>query len=163
MNMQRRDFLALVSLCAANGPQLLADYTPQALTVAEYDLVGSLAETLLPRDETGPGAHDARVAYYIDIVLKYSPASRVEFWKKGLRSIEQLKPSQPQDLMAGLAANELTPQSDLDHFFVEFKRVAIDAFYASELVQREHLGYTGNTAIAEFPGCPHTDFEHPGI
>ena len=48
---------------------------------------------------------------------------------------------QREELMAELAKGELAPQSDADRFFVEFKRTAIDAFYASALIQREHLGY----------------------
>jgi hypothetical protein len=65
--------------------------------------------------------------------------------------------------MATLATNEMEPQGEMDHYFVEFKRTVIDGFYASELIQREHLGYQGNTAIAEFAGCTHPNFEHPDL
>lgn len=175
MNIRRREFIALVGCSAASARELLATYAPQALNQSEYALLDNLAETLLPHDDTGPGAHEARVAYYIDIVLKHSPSTRVEFWKNGLRGIETLarqrfqqslaacSEQQRQEVMSELAKNELEPETELDHFFLEFKRLAIDAFYASELVQHDHLGYRGNTAIAEFAGCPHTNFDHPGI
>jgi hypothetical protein len=175
MNLQRREFIALVTLCAANTKKAFAGATPQALSQREYMLLDDLSETLLPRDDTGPGAHDAQVAYYIDIVLKYSPAKEREFWKKGLLTIENLAQQryqqafaecsrqQREELMTELTKNEQAPQTELDHFFIEFKRLAIDAFYASQLIQREHLGYKGNTAIAEFAGCTHPNFEHTGI
>jgi hypothetical protein len=152
---------------------IYADYRPRALTQAEYELLDELAETLLPTDETGPGAHDAHVAYYIDVVLFHSKSATVESWKDGLAHVEAFAGErfeqgfaacsvpQRQELLAALAKSEMEPQTEMDRFFVEFKRTVIDGFYASELIQREHLGYKGNTAIAEFPGCTHPNFEHP--
>ena len=180
MTMQRREFFAILSVCAANAPSLFAmpdfaGYQPQALTQPEYHLLDALAETLLPADETGPGAHSAYVAYYLDVVLKHSVAAKVRFWKDGLAGVEALGQKrfersfaacsgpEREEVMAELANRESAPQNDLDHFFVEFKKTAIDAFYASILIQREHLGYQGNTAVMEFAGCTHVDFEHPGI
>jgi hypothetical protein len=174
MSLQRREFFAILGACAASTPELFAaspdfaGYRPQALTRAEFDLVDALAEALLPKDESGPGAHDAHVAYYIDVVLKHSPAAKAQSWKNGLAAVETLaqerfQRSFTEELMAELAQRESAPRTELDHFFVEFKKTAIDAFYASALIQREHLGYKGNTAVMEFAGCTHPDFEHPGI
>ncbi len=180
MTSQRREFLAILGVCAASASTLFAapdfaGYQPQALTQAEYDLLDTLAETLLPADETGPGAHDAHVAYYIDVVLRHSTTAKARFWKNGLAGVEALGQNrfersftscsgpQREELMAELAKRELAPQTDLDRFFVEFKKTAIDAFYASALIQRQHLGYQGNTAVMEFAGCTHPDFEHEGI
>src|SRR5580698_7819624 len=89
MTLQRREFFAILGVCAASAPGLLAapdfaGYQPQALTQAEYDLLDALAETLLPKDETGPGAHDAHVAYYIDIVLRHGATAESQFWRNGL-------------------------------------------------------------------------------
>jgi hypothetical protein len=134
-----------------------------------------LAETLLPADETGPGAQSAHVAYYLDVVLKHSPAAKAQFWKNGLAGVEALgqnrfkrsfvacSATQREELMAELAKGELAPLTDGDRFFVDFKKTAIDAFYASVLIQHQHLGYQGNTAVMEFAGCTHPDFEHEGI
>jgi hypothetical protein len=150
-----------------------ADYRPRAFTQAEYSLLDQLADALLPADETGPGAHDAHVAYYIDAVLFHSKADRLQSWKHGFAQIEALagerfqqgfvacSASQRQELLATLAMNEMEPKTEMDHFFVKFKRTVIDGFYASELIQREHLGYRGNTAVAEFAGCTHPNYEHP--
>lgn len=189
MSLQRREFFAILSVCAVNGeglfaqhrhgavddPSVYAAYRPRALTPAEYELLDKMAETLLPADETGPGAHDAHAVYYVDVVLYHGSASTSQFWKKGLAHVDALannrfsrhfsgcSDSQRQELFAALAKNEMEPVTEMDRFFVEFKRTAIDAFYASQLIQREHLGYKGNTAIAEFPGCTHPNFEHPDI
>ncbi len=100
-SLHRREFFAILSACAASEPTLFATpdstrYQPQALTQVEYDLLDALAETLLPADETGPGAHDARVAYYIDVVLKHSTSAKTQFWKNGLAAVEVLGQSRFQ-------------------------------------------------------------------
>jgi gluconate 2-dehydrogenase subunit 3-like protein len=189
MRLQRREFLATIGVCAAGTRELLAEhrheiveaaqdlsaYRPRALTSLEYELLTELSETLLPGDQTGPGARDAHVAFYIDTVLKYAPASMLQVWKSGLAGVETLanerfqrsftasSDAQRNELMAEFAQNEMAPRTALDLFFIEFKQRAIEGFYASEVIQREHLGYKGNTAIAEFPGCTHPNFEHPDI
>ncbi len=168
--IDRREFLAILGISAALD---FAAYRPKAFSAAEYELLDGLAESLLPADETGPGAHAAHVAYYVDVVLSHAPDARLQFWKGGLVGIEAMvhdrfqqsfakcSDSQKQALLAELAKNELAPLNESDKFFVDFKRTVIDGFYASELIQREHLGYKGNTAVHDFVGCPHPNFEHP--
>lgn len=189
MSLQRREFFAILGVCAASTRELFAQhgheimeatqnlsaYRPQALTQPEYELLNELLGILLPTDDTGPGARDAHVAYYIDTVLKYAPSSTIQVWRAGLTGVEALadkrfqrsfgasSDSQRQQLMAEFAKNEMSPETSLDLFFIEFKHTAIDGFYASELIQREHLGYKGNTAVAEFPGCTHPNFQHPDV
>jgi Gluconate 2-dehydrogenase subunit 3 len=189
MSLQRREFFAILGACTLGAERLFAQhehhfdgaapdfaaYQPKAFTTAEYKLLDELLESLLPADETGPGAHDAHVAYYIDVVLSHASGGPEQSWRNGLAKVEQLandsfrqpfgacSAPQRQEVLALLAKNEMAPLTDVDRFFVEFKRTAIDGFYASELIQREHLGYKGNTAIAEFAGCTHLNFEHPDI
>jgi hypothetical protein len=187
MSVLRREFFAILGICATNAEDLFAQhdthtaeagldfaaYRPRTFSPSEYELLDAFAETLLPADETGPGAHAAHVAYYLDVVLTHAPAARQLSWKNGLAHIEALVDErfherlaacsdlQRQEIMAAVAKNEMTPQTDADRFFVELKRTVIDGFYASELIRREHLGYKGNTAVPEFAGCTHANFEHP--
>ena len=189
MSLQRRAFFAILGGCVVNAEGLFARhdhhveeeapafaaYRPRALTQLEYELLDELAETLLPSDKTGPGAHDAHVAYYIDVVLNYANAGTLQSWKNGLAGVKELaverfrqsfgacSEAQRQELLTELAKSEMTPQTEMDLFFVELKRTVIEGFYSSELIQREHLGYRGNTAVAEFAGCTHPNFEHPDI
>ena len=189
MSFQRREFFRILGAYAMNAEGLFAQhhhgtedqesayaaYQPRALTSSEYELLDELAETLLPADETGPGAHDAHVAYYVDVVLYRGSAATTQAWKNGLAHVEALaverfkqhfavcSSPQRQELMDVLAMNEMEPQTERELFFVEFKRMVIDAFYASGLIQREHLGYKGNRSVVEFAGCTHPNFEHPDI
>ncbi len=61
---------------------------PRALTAAEYDIVSQAAERIIPRTAT-PGATDARVADFIDVMLAdwYNP-SDLERFKSGLRELD---------------------------------------------------------------------------
>jgi hypothetical protein len=176
MSLARREFFAILGAAAASGTEPLLcrgdehqqhgaggavdfiGYRPRALSMAEYQLVDELAEMLLPADETGPGAHDAHVVYYIDVVLTHGPPERLARWKTGLAGTAAVD---RYALLAEWAKNEMAPQNERDRFFVEFKKMVIDGFYASDLIQREHLGYRGNTAVSEFAGCMHAGFEHP--
>ena len=65
-----------------------ANYVPRALTPAEYRVVDILAEIILPTDEKSPGAHDAGVARYIDIVLLYGDKATLNVWREGVKSID---------------------------------------------------------------------------
>jgi hypothetical protein len=58
-----------------------------------------------------------------------------------------------------MAANETNPVTSLDRFFVAVKELAIEAFYLSA-VGKKSLGYKGDTAVSDFPGCTHP--EHKG-
>lgn len=62
----------------------------RALTPAEHDIVSQAAERIIPRTAT-PGATDARVADFIDVMLAdwYDDSERERF-KVGLRELEAL-------------------------------------------------------------------------
>lgn len=186
MSLDRREFFVILGACSGGFAELFAQhhdalphtaidfdsYRPRTLTVAQYRLLDTLSEILLPADDSGPGAHDAHVNYYLDVMLYYSPAAKQEKWRRGLESFNGLaierfrrdfsscSPAEQVKLVSSVAANEMSPRTELEHFFVEWKETAITAFYLSDLVQREHLGYTGNTAIPEFEGCPHHNPSH---
>jgi hypothetical protein len=186
MSLDRREFFVILGACSGGFAELFAQhhdaalhtaidfdsYKPRALTVAQYRLLDTLSEILLPADDSGPGAHDAHVNYYLDVMLYYSTPAKQESWRRGIESFNRLaaeqvhrdfascSPAEQVRLVSAVAANEMSPSTELEHFFVEWKETTITAFYLSDLVQREHLGYTGNTAIPEFKGCPHHDPSH---
>jgi hypothetical protein len=144
-------------------------YRPRALTAEEYRVVDNLVDLILPADEASPGARDAGVARYIDIVLLYGDKATLALWRSGVKSVEgaaqeafgrpfnELTSPQRTDILRKMAANETNPVTDLELFFDAVKRLAIEAFYLSA-AGKQSLGYKGDTAIARFPGC--TEPEH---
>jgi hypothetical protein len=146
-----------------------ASYTPRALSAAEYRVVDRLVDVILPADETSPGAHDAGVARYIDIVLLYGDQKTLASWQRGIESVDaaakeahgmrfdEIPRQQQTEIVQRMAANEANPVTETDTFFVAVKRLAIEAYYLSA-AGRQSLGYKGDTAVKSFPGC--TDPEH---
>ena len=107
-------------------------------------------------------------AVTFDTVLKYSDDKLKDAWVAGLNAVDdsakaisgksfgQSETGIATGILEKMARNETHPSTDLERFFVLFKRAAIDAFYLSD-GGRKSLGYRGDTAIASFPGCTHPE------
>jgi hypothetical protein len=123
-----------------------AKYVPQFFDAAEFQKLDALAEAILPADEHSPGASQARVADFLDLLVSASGVDVRQQWRSGLAvlSIEGLPAA---------ASEERTPKSDAGRFFVMLKQAVVFAYYSSEIGIRKELGYLGNQAIARFPGC----------
>src|SRR5207245_1097754 len=59
-------------------------YKLQFFTVEENDLLDRVAEMILPADDHSPGAREAKVSLYIDLVVGNSPKSKKRQWKERL-------------------------------------------------------------------------------
>jgi gluconate 2-dehydrogenase subunit 3-like protein len=174
-NSTRRGFLATVMLwreaiaaaqshvhasAAKTGPYRLAFFTPH-----ESRIVEMLAARIVPADERSGGAAAARVHEYIDFILIHAPAELQKLWRA---SIERIAPrvigksaEEIDALLSSVAANEFTPQTKDEVFFVALKEAVTDGFYTSEEGIRKELGYQGDGFLHEFPGCTHTTHETP--
>lgn len=60
----------------------------KVLTPAQYQTVDALVEALIPRDERSPGAREARVADYIDLLLAEADAPLRTQWLAGLAALD---------------------------------------------------------------------------
>lgn len=121
---------------------------PRALTVAEYGMVSAAAERIIPRTAT-PGATDARVADFIDVMLAdwYDATDRERF-KAGLAELDAgarrlgasgfVKATAPQQTkILETLDNTLrdrrharVPNAD-DHWFAMLKHLTIWGYYTS--------------------------------
>jgi hypothetical protein len=145
-------------------------YQPRYFSQPQYQLIEILTEMILPADELGPGARDASVARYIDTVVLHAAKDVQGVWGIGLDAVESLsrdrfaKPFAALDaqdraaLLGRIAVNEADPSSDLDRFFIRLKQMTIDAYCFSE-EGRKFLGYRGDSASFEFPGCTHPEHQ----
>jgi hypothetical protein len=121
---------------------------PRALTAAEYQIVVSAAERIIPRTAT-PGATDARVADFIDVMLAdwYDPPDRARF-KAGLRELDQsavrvtsrtfvLASEREQIELLETLDRELSVRRQAkktgadDHWFAVLKHLTIWGYYTS--------------------------------
>jgi len=60
----------------------------KVLTAGQYATVEALVETIIPADERSPGAREARVADYLDLLLSEADAPLRQQWLAGLAALD---------------------------------------------------------------------------
>ena len=174
--MERRTILTLVAAGVLPGSSSLVQiactqdaYAPEFFSSSEFSVLDSLTEVILPSDDHSPGAKAAKVARYIDVMAADATAGIQERWRSGLEAVSALTEarfgrdfvkcdaSQQDQIVAEISRNEESPRSEAERFFNLLKRSTIDGYYTSQVGIDEDLGYQGNTAIDEFPGCTHEE------
>jgi hypothetical protein len=156
--------------------------SPKVLPADAFASLEALVEAIIPTDERSPGARDARVADYIDLLLSESDEPLVLQWLGGLAALEReatvryrkpfasLDAGQIDAVLADISRHELAPQTPLEHFFVMTKQATIRGYYTSEIGIHRELRYKGNQFLQEFAGCatedgkdcPHCGQQHSG-
>ena len=156
--------LAFARLQAANTAPTL-----KVLSLPDFRTLEVLVEAIIPTDERSPGAKDARVADYIDLLLSESDDELVLQWMGGLAALNQesalrfrlpftgLNARQVDTILADISKNELDPRTPLERFFVMTKQATIRGYYSSEIGIHRELRYQGNKFLPEFVGCATED------
>ena len=138
---------------------------PKVLSAADFQTLEALVEAIIPTDERSPGAKEARVADYIDLLLSESDEDVALQWIGGLAALnqeaasrfgmrfERLEAAKIDAVMADVSKNELQPDTPLSQFFVIAKQATIRGYYTSEIGIHRELRYKGNQFLQEFVGC----------
>jgi Gluconate 2-dehydrogenase subunit 3 len=185
--VDRRDLFKILGVGLAIGPELLAEhehtasgtlpvdvarYQPRFLSVQEYKVLGRLCDIIMPADETSPGACEAGVPFYIDSLLVYAKPELQQVWRSGLeqvqaaartkfnQSFDQCQEQQQEEIVADMAANEADPQTPLQNLFRPLKDLTLTGYCLSEAGMHQYLGYRGDRAVKDFPGCTHPQHQH---
>ena len=163
--MERRDVFRILgagAVAPVAAQQFVKDWrthSPRFFSASEYELLKRTVAVILPEEEEGGGALAAGVPYYIDTTVLHSDSATKEAWRQGLASIAKASASAPlESLLGQLAAKEQSPSSEQERFFVRVKAATIQGWALSEEGAR-YLGYKGNTAHSEFPGCTHPEHQ----
>ncbi|MCA1563977.1 MAG: gluconate 2-dehydrogenase subunit 3 family protein [Acidobacteria bacterium] len=139
------------------------------LSAAQYATLEALVESILPGDDRSPGAKDARVADYIDLLLSESDDAAKLEWLGGLAELDEeangrfgapfarLDPTQTEALLVEISRNEAGPQAPVETFFVMAKHATIHGYYTSEIGIHKELRYKGNQFLGAFVGCQTQD------
>ncbi len=138
-------------------------YIAQFFTPQELDLLDPVMEAILPSDDHSPGAREAKVPLYADLVLSTSPDDVKQDWRAGLRLLAlELKQSSLPEWLDRASANEHEPRSALDLFFIKLKQTTIEGYYTSRIGIHQELRYQGNGYLKEFKGCTHEEHRMQG-
>ncbi len=151
---RRQAFVAIAAGLSARSLAAQDRYVPTTFTPKEYELLGTLADMILPASET-PGARDVGVHAILDEELADS-GDVLAVLRNGLRVVhdsgfEGMDEHQRSVLLAGYSHGE-GPER---RFFETLKGLTVDAYYSTEVGLVDELGYRGNTYLATFPGCTH--------
>ncbi len=135
-------------------------------TPAQHALIDELSETIIPADSHSGGAKAAKVADYIDQVLRESPDDNQKaLWREGLRLVDLMSrhysgksfvDASPEDRIAILTAlSDHEQMTDLPEvrFFIELKRLTVRGYYTSKIGIHDELEYKGNRILQEYVGC----------
>jgi hypothetical protein len=159
-------FLSDQGLLAFTGIQRTgAKPALKVLTAPQYATLEVLVDAIIPTDERSPGAKEARVADYIDLLLSEADTDLKQQWTDGLAAVDaeattrfsapvaKLTPAQVDSLLTEISKNERTPQTPAERFFVTTKQATIHGDYTSEIGIHKDLRYKGNQFLPEFHGC----------
>jgi hypothetical protein len=142
---------------------------PKVLSPAQFETLEVLVEAIIPTDDRSPGAKQARVADYIDLLLSEVDSELTLQWLGGLAALDadamsrfrapfsRLGADQVDAILQGISRNEKAPQTALETFFVMAKEATIRGYYTSEIGIHEELRYKGNQFLREFVGCQTED------
>ncbi len=147
----------------------MAPRAPKVVPAVRFATLQALVEAIIPADERSPGAKQARVADYIDLLLSESEDEVKQEWLDGLAALDAeakarfgssfagLSPASMDRLMADISRHELEPITPLEFFFKTTKRATIHGYYTSEIGIHRELRYKGNQMLPEFVGCATED------
>ena len=156
--------LAFARLQETDGPSPL-----KVLSKPQFDALEVLTEAIIPTDERSPGAKQARVADYIDLLLSELDRDVALQWIGGLAALDaeamsrfrspfsRLRDTQVDAILQAISRNEKSPQTPLEVFFVMVKQATIRGYYTSKIGIHDELRYKGNQFLREFVGCQTED------
>jgi hypothetical protein len=140
----------------AAEPYRLKFFTPD-----EAALFNSVAGQIIPADEHSPGAVEAKVVEFADLMVATGPDYVKEDWRAGLQLLaKELNGSDVKAWLDQVTQHEDDPQTVLEIFFRTIKQMTVNGYYTSSIGIHQDLQYQGNTYLTSFPGCDHP--EHRG-
>ena len=142
---------------------------PQVLSPSQFETLEVLVDAIIPADDRSPGAKQARVADYIDLLLSEVDRELTLEWFGGLAALDaeatsrfrapfsRLRAGQVDAILQKISRHERAPETPLETFFVMAKQATIRGYYTSNIGIHEELRYKGNQFLREFVGCQTED------
>lgn len=149
---------ALVPVSALTAPAVAAAQTRKAtapaLSVGQRRILDAVVDTLIPHDETGPGALESGVSDYIESYMAGFGATEKGGFSQGLEAIDafarstysggfaELTPEKREECLSALEANKGTGfQPNSQTFFNRVRRLTLEGMFGDPF-------YGGNKGFA---------------
>ena len=147
---------------------LAGKYAPKYFSPHQYATLVLLCDTIVPRDDVSGGAVEAGAPEFIDLLTSENEEFQLVLGG-GLMWLDnfcfdryehvflECTPAQQKEVLDQIAyRRNATQDVSLSQgivFFAKLRNMTCDGFYTSKIGIAD-LKYMGNTALAEFPGCP---------
>ena len=143
-------------------------YSPKYFSPRQYQTLLVLCAAIIPKDEVSGGAVEAGTPEFIDLLTSENEEFQGIFggglmWLDNFcadryeRTFLACSPQQQKEVLELIAYRKNAKTDPVLSqgvaFFAELRKLTCDGFYTSK-IGIEDLKYIGNTALAEFPGCP---------
>jgi len=143
-------------------------YTPKCLSARQYLTLVVLCDAIIPKDGTSGGAVEAGAPEFIDLIASENEEYQAVLvgglmWLDNFcadrfdRVFLACTGSQQNQVLELIAYRKnAVAHPELSQgvaFFAKLRKMTCNGFYTSK-IGIEDLKYVGNTALAEFPGCP---------
>jgi hypothetical protein len=142
---------------------------PGVLSGAQFETLEVLVDAIIPADDRSPGAKQARVVDYVDLLLSENERALTLQWIGGIATLDaesvsrfgkpfaRLGANQIDAILQAISRNEKAPATPLETFFVMAKQATIRGYYTSKIGIHDELHYKGNQFLKEFVGCQTED------
>jgi gluconate 2-dehydrogenase gamma chain len=153
---------------AQKAASAAGSYVPKYFSAHQYSMLLLLCDAIIPKDEKSGGAVEAGAPEFIDLLTSENEDFQ-EILGGGLMWLDnfcsdrydhvflECTPAQQKEVLNLIAYRrnaKLDPTiSQGVAFFAKLRNMTCDGFYTSKIGIAD-LQYIGNTALAEFPGCP---------
>jgi len=143
-------------------------YTPKYFNAKQYEMIVSLCDTIIPKDEKSGGAVEAEAPEFIDLLTSENEEFQLRLGG-GLmwldthcidqygRAFMECAPEQRKGILDLIAFRQNAKKdSSLSQgvmFFAFLRKMTCDGYYTSK-IGIEDLQYIGNVTRSEWPGCP---------
>jgi gluconate 2-dehydrogenase subunit 3-like protein len=137
-------------------PERWTNYTPKFFSPAEFSMLQSFTEILIPTDDT-PGAREAHVAHYIDFVVSAAAEYAPEIQKEWKAAVVWLADKNFGAMTSGERTAFVGQLAESLPAYRLIKQMTVFAFYTSRAGLVDDLGYQGIAYLTEFPACDHPE------
>src|ERR1700688_982803 len=143
-------------------------YVPKYFSPHQYEMLTTLCDTIIPKDEKSGGAVEAGAPEFIDLLTSENEEYQLALGG-GLQWLDNYctdrysnvfldcTPEQRKEVLDLIAFRKNAKQdaslSQGVAFFAHLRKFTCDGFYTSKIGIAD-LQYIGNTSLREFPGCP---------
>jgi len=152
-----------------------APFQPAFFTEPEWQTVRVLVDLILPRDARSGSATDAGVPEFMDFIIQENEGMQTpvrgglawldtECRERFARAFLECDDAERRAVLDDVAWPD-TARPELSHgvaFFSRFRDLTASGFWSSEMGTRD-LRYMGNTAVAEWTGCPPAQLRRLGV